>query len=128
MSEFVKKTIVGYKDVPGGSSDPDCTHVILTLNEYKKIVRGEDIHRCRANSIKLLCRLLYTLKESVALSLVDFMGGLKYNAIPREAEAIIAVPAAEQPKEPSATNTVVGSGWWRALAESCKGRGRKSKS
>ena len=33
MSEFVKKTIVGYKDVPGGSSDPDCTHVILTLNE-----------------------------------------------------------------------------------------------
>ncbi|MDA6865044.1 cytosol nonspecific dipeptidase, partial [Escherichia coli] len=38
---------------------------------------GEDIHRCRANSIKLLCRLLYTLKESVALSLVDFMGGLK---------------------------------------------------
>ena len=39
MSEFVKKTIVGYKDVPGGSLDPDCTHVILTLNEYKKIVR-----------------------------------------------------------------------------------------
>lgn len=39
MSEFVKKTIVGYKDVPGGSSDPDCTHVILTLNEYKKIKR-----------------------------------------------------------------------------------------
>ena len=42
MSEFVKKTIVGYKDVPGGSSDPDCTHVILTLNEYKKIVRERD--------------------------------------------------------------------------------------
>ena len=42
MSEFVKKTIVGYKDVPGGSLDPDCTHVILTLNEYKKIVRERD--------------------------------------------------------------------------------------
>ena len=42
MSEFVKKMIVGYKDVPGGSSDPDCTHVILTLNEYKKIVRERD--------------------------------------------------------------------------------------
>lgn len=41
MSEFVKKTIVGYKDVPGGSSDPDCTHVILTLNEYKKDCPGE---------------------------------------------------------------------------------------
>ena len=35
-------------------------------------------------------------------------------------EQVLSVP--EQPKEPSATNTVVGSGWWRALAESCKGR------
>ena len=33
---------------------------------------------------------------------------------------MLSVP--EQPKEPSATNTVAGSGWWRALAESCKGR------
>lgn len=35
-------------------------------------------------------------------------------------EQVLSVP--EQPKEPSATNTVAGSGWWRALAESCKGR------
>ena len=42
MGEFVKKTMMGYKEVPGGSSDPDCTHVILTLNEYKKIVRERD--------------------------------------------------------------------------------------
>ena len=34
----------------------------------------------------------------MALSLVDFMGGLKYNAIPREAEAIIAVPAGDVAK------------------------------
>lgn len=35
MAEFVKKTMIGYyKDVPGGASDPECTHVILTDKEY----------------------------------------------------------------------------------------------
>lgn len=29
--------MVGYKAVAGGSSDPECTHVILTLNEYDKL-------------------------------------------------------------------------------------------
>ena len=38
MSEFVKKTMVGYKTVPGGHSDSDCTHVILTLEEYDYIL------------------------------------------------------------------------------------------
>lgn len=39
MSEFVKRTMMGYKDVPGGHSDPECTHVILTLKEYDQILR-----------------------------------------------------------------------------------------
>ncbi len=39
MSEFVKKTVVGYKPVPGGYSDPECTHVILTKGEYDKMLR-----------------------------------------------------------------------------------------
>lgn len=34
MAEFVKKTALGYKPVAGGSSDSECTHVILTLGEY----------------------------------------------------------------------------------------------
>lgn len=34
MSEFVKKTIVSYKEVAGGLSDPECSHVILTKREY----------------------------------------------------------------------------------------------
>ena len=39
MSEYVKKTAMGgYKAVPGGYSDPDLTHVILTKNEYDKLV------------------------------------------------------------------------------------------
>ena len=39
MGEFVKKTMMGYKEVPGGHSDPECTHVILTEAEYAKLLR-----------------------------------------------------------------------------------------
>lgn len=39
MSEFVKKTIMGYKPLDGGHSDPECTHVILTLKEYDNLLR-----------------------------------------------------------------------------------------
>ena len=39
MAEFVKKTLVGYKEVPGGHTNPECTHVILSLKEYKKQLR-----------------------------------------------------------------------------------------
>ncbi len=38
MSEFVKKTIMGYKPVDGGHSDPECTHVILLLKEYADLL------------------------------------------------------------------------------------------
>ena len=39
MSEFVKKgTLGGYKSVPGGYSDPDLTHVILTKAEYDSLL------------------------------------------------------------------------------------------
>ena len=39
MSEFVRKTAMGgYKLVPGGYSDPDLTHVILTRAEYEGLL------------------------------------------------------------------------------------------
>ena len=39
MSEFVKKgALGGYKTVQGGQSDPECTHVILTLGEYNGLL------------------------------------------------------------------------------------------
>ena len=31
--------MVGYKAVAGGNSDPECTHVIMTLDEYEKLYR-----------------------------------------------------------------------------------------
>lgn len=39
MGEFVKKTLMGYKEAPEGRADPECTHVILTLKEYEKQLR-----------------------------------------------------------------------------------------
>lgn len=41
MSEFVKKTIMGYKTLDGGHSDPECTHVILPVKEYDDLLRGD---------------------------------------------------------------------------------------
>lgn len=34
-----KKTMIGYKEVPGGQSDPECSHVILTLKEYEGLLQ-----------------------------------------------------------------------------------------
>ena len=33
--------MLGYKEVPGGQSDEECTHVVLTYDEYEKMVRGQ---------------------------------------------------------------------------------------
>jgi dipeptidase D len=45
------------------------------------------------NSIKLLSRFLYHLDQKTVFHLAAFAGGNKHNAIPREADAIIALPA-----------------------------------
>ena len=39
MADFVRKTMMGYSPVRGGYSDPECTHVILTKEEYDQILR-----------------------------------------------------------------------------------------
>ncbi len=51
---------------------------------------GVDIHLGRGNAIKLLTRILYRLKGA---RIASFTGGSLANAIPREAEAVIALPA-----------------------------------
>lgn len=43
MSEFVKKGALNYyKQVPGGKQDLNCSHVILTLEEYESLCRERD--------------------------------------------------------------------------------------
>jgi len=52
---------------------------------------GVDIHEERGNAIKILARILCKILERGKLNLIDIFGGNKRNAIPREAEALIAV-------------------------------------
>ncbi|MBK1679633.1 aminoacyl-histidine dipeptidase [Rhodocyclus tenuis] len=53
---------------------------------------GVDIHRERGNAIKLLVRVLRDLERRWPLRLVSLHGGSARNALPREAQASIALP------------------------------------
>ncbi|MCL4539328.1 MAG: aminoacyl-histidine dipeptidase [Bacteroidetes bacterium] len=61
---------------------------------------GVDIHLGRANALKLLTRTLMAIDSGtkMKMKLVSLEGGSKHNAIPREAEATIVVPAADEAK------------------------------
>jgi dipeptidase D len=56
---------------------------------------GIDIDKGRANAIRVVARLVYELQGSLPPRLVSLEGGNKRNAIPREAEAVVAIPAGE---------------------------------
>ena len=53
---------------------------------------GDDIDKGRANSNKIVARLLWEGMQSFELKLSYFNGGNLHNAIPREAHALCAVP------------------------------------
>ncbi|EHZ6871389.1 beta-Ala-His dipeptidase [Providencia rettgeri] len=65
----------------------------MTLKGLKGGHSGGDVHLGLGNANKLLARFLAGHKEDLSLKLLDFRGGTVRNAIPREAYAIIAVPA-----------------------------------
>ena len=52
---------------------------------------GAEINKNRVNSVYAMTRLLFEARESVDFCLLDFHGGLKDNAIPREAFASVVV-------------------------------------
>ncbi|MFL6193084.1 MAG: aminoacyl-histidine dipeptidase [Thermoanaerobaculia bacterium] len=54
---------------------------------------GVEIHLQRGNAIKLLGRVLFAAAQQEAFRIADFRGGNMRNAIPREAQARIVVPA-----------------------------------
>jgi dipeptidase D len=51
---------------------------------------GLDIHKQRANANKILARTLDRILKSCSIRLVALKGGTAHNAIPRDAEAIVA--------------------------------------
>ncbi len=56
---------------------------------------GIDIHLGRGNAIKLLAEALRELAAGYDLHLIGMQGGTARNAIPREAAAVFALPAAD---------------------------------
>jgi dipeptidase D len=61
----------------------------LTIKGLKGGHSGNDIDKERGNSIKLLGRLLYALKDNIEIS--SIFAGSKANAIPREGQVVLAV-------------------------------------
>ena len=58
---------------------------------------GDDIHKHRANAIKLLARILDALQRAVPLRLAALSGGSARNAIPRDAAAVVVCAAGDVP-------------------------------
>ena len=56
---------------------------------------GVDIHLQRGNAIKLLSRALHAVALEEPVRIVELSGGNAHNAIPREARAVIVLPAGE---------------------------------
>ena len=72
-------------------ADRQKSYYRLTLGGLRGGHSGEDIHRGRANANKTLVRVLMAIREEMDFDLAEINGGLKFNAIPRDAEAVIAV-------------------------------------
>lgn len=79
-----------YKDVPAESGD---VALKISLKGLKGGHSGCDIHLGRANANKLMFRLLKEAVRDYEARLASIDGGSLRNAIPREAFAIVTVPA-----------------------------------
>ena len=60
---------------------------------------GSEISKERGNAIMLLGRVLYAVRQEIPFALADISGGLKDNAIPREATAAIFLPLETDPQK-----------------------------
>ncbi|MBN1130769.1 MAG: beta-Ala-His dipeptidase, partial [Chitinispirillaceae bacterium] len=74
---------------------PEHRLMTMTLRGLAGGHSGLEIHTGRGNAVKLLARALTLLGEH-GVRLTSFSGGNKRNAIPREAAAVVAVPAARE--------------------------------
>ncbi|MHC6180632.1 aminoacyl-histidine dipeptidase [Clostridium sp. JNZ X4-2] len=73
------------------NTSDDSTAFIIEVEGLKGGHSGAEIHKGRANSNKLMARLLKTLSSKMDFSMVSINGGSKHNAIAREAEAVICI-------------------------------------
>ncbi|MEY4428508.1 MAG: hypothetical protein RLZZ182_1197, partial [Pseudomonadota bacterium] len=78
---------------------------------------GVDIHEQRGNAIALLVQVLHDLQGRCALRIAQLQGGNARNAIPREAQATVWVPAAHAEALPAALAL-----WQSWLQQACDGQ------
>jgi len=74
--------------------EPHCTEAIIKVSGLKGGHSGVDINEDRANAVKLLARVMWTVWD-LNLSVIEMKGGGKHNAIPREAWARVGYTSAE---------------------------------
>jgi dipeptidase D len=84
-------------DLPASESPPGWTEREINVAGLKGGHSGLAIHENRGNAIKILAEVLAAILARGPLRLVRIEGGNKHNAIPREASAVIAVPAGSAP-------------------------------
>lgn len=86
---------VGYFDLETTEPENNFKPYELMVTELKGGHSGLDIHKQRANAIKLLGRLLEKLAD-IKYQISDITGGSLRNAIPREAEVILWIDPANE--------------------------------
>lgn len=86
-------------------ADPSLVYLDITVKGLLGGHSGGDIHLQRGNAVKILARALYGLGNEVDLVLASIKGGNLHNAIPREAHAVIGVPANQKETVAAFINT-----------------------
>lgn len=81
-------TLLEYREKSPGS---DSLAFTIRISGLKGGHSGMDIHLGRANSNKLMNRLLYKMPKSCKMRIASIDGGSLRNAIPRESEAVVTV-------------------------------------
>lgn len=90
--------------------------VRLELSGLRGGHSGIDIHLGRGNAIKLLAEALSALSKLTDVRLIELRGGTARNAIPREAFAVCAMPAADVAKLDEFVRQLL-DGWQPRYAE-----------
>lgn len=80
----------------------------ITLSGLRGGHSGVDIHEERGNAIKLLVRVLREVEAKFSLRLAALSGGTARNALPREATAVIALPAGGADRLATAVAEIAG--------------------
>lgn len=82
-------------ELPVVYEDKSGTSMEIIISGLKGGHSGTEIDKGRGNACQLMGRALYRIRKSIPFSLCRIEGGLKDNAIPREARAVILVPKGE---------------------------------